>query len=86
MAVGLLVGPEVLDGVQISGTSETVRALAEATLALVLFSDSSRIDLGKFRQEISLPVRLLGIGLPLTIVAGALAGALLFDQMSWARR
>ena len=81
VSVGLLVGPEVLDGVEISGTSETVRALAEVTLALVLFSDSSRIDLGKLRQEISLPVRLLGIGLPLTIVAGALAGALIFDQM-----
>ena len=82
VSIGLLVGPEVLDAVEISSTSETVRALAEATLALVLFSDSSRIDLGKLRRDISLPVRLLGIGLPLTIVAGALAAALIFDQMT----
>ena len=29
-----------------------------------------------------MPVRLLGIGLPLTIVAGALAAALIFDQLT----
>jgi NhaP-type Na+/H+ or K+/H+ antiporter len=83
VSIGLLVGPEVLDAVEISSTSETVRTLAEATLALVLFSDSSRIDLGKLRRDIALPVRLLGIGLPLTIAAGALAAALIFDQMTF---
>ena len=60
-----------------------MRALAEATLALVLFSDASRIDLGKLRREISLPVRLLGIGLPLTIAFGALAAAVIFDQLTF---
>ena len=60
--------------------SSTVRALAEATLALVLFSDASRIDFGKLRHEISVPLRLLGIGLPLTIALGALAPAAIFDQ------
>ena len=73
VSIGLLVGPEVLDAVEISSTSSTVRALAEATLAFVLFSDASRIDFGKLRREISVPVRLLGIGLPLTIALGALA-------------
>ena len=63
-----------------------MRTLAEATLALVLFSDASRIDFGKLRREISVPIRLLGIGLPLTIVAGALAAALIFDQLTVARR
>ena len=82
VSIGLVVGPEVLDAVDISSTSSTVRALAEATLALVLFSDASRIDFGKLRRDISLPLRLLGIGLPLTIVAGALAAAVIFDQMT----
>ena len=82
VSIGLLVGPKVLDGIDIPSTSETVRTLAEATLALVLFSDSSRIDLGALRREIALPARLLGIGLPLTIAAGALAAALLFDQLT----
>ena len=33
-------------------------------------------------RDLSLPVRLLGIGLPLTIVAEALAAAAIFDQMT----
>ena len=82
VSIGLVVGPEVLDAVDFSSTSSTVRALAEATLAFVLFSDASRIDFGTLRRDLSLPVRLLGIGLPLTIVAGALAAAAIFDQMT----
>jgi NhaP-type Na+/H+ or K+/H+ antiporter len=82
VSIGLLVGPKVLDGIDIASTSETVRTLAEATLAFVLFSDSSRIDFGRLRRDLSLPLRLLGIGLPLTIAAGAIAGALIFDQLS----
>ena len=75
-------GPKVLDGIDISSSSSTVRALAEATLALVLFSDASRIDFGKLRREISVPLRLLGIGLPLTIALGALAAGVIFDVLT----
>jgi sodium/hydrogen antiporter len=45
VAVGVLVGPLVLDGLAVPPTSSTVRTLAEATLAVVLFSDSSRVNL-----------------------------------------
>ena len=47
--------------------------LTELTLVLVLFTDAARIDLAHLRLEGSLPARLLGIGLPLTVAAGALA-------------
>ena len=47
VAFGLLVGPQALDGIDLASSSATVRTLAEATLALVLFSDASRIDLGR---------------------------------------
>ena len=57
--------------------------LAEATLTLVLFADASRIDLRLLRREVGVPVRLLGIGLPLTIVAGTFAAALVFPELSW---
>src|SRR5512132_754245 len=83
VSIGLLVGPKVLDEVSISSTSSTARALAEATLALVLFSDSSRIDLGALRREVSVPVRLLGIGLPLTIALGALAAGVIFGELTF---
>ncbi len=83
VSIGILVGPKVLDAVDFSSTGSTVRALAEATLALVLFSDASRIDLGELRREISVPLRLLGIGLPLTIGLGALAAAVIFDALTF---
>ncbi len=82
VAVGLLVGPEVLDGVNLSSTSSVVRALAEATLALVLFCDASRIDLGRLRREAAVPLRLLGFGLPLTIALGTLAATLIFGELT----
>jgi NhaP-type Na+/H+ or K+/H+ antiporter len=71
---GLVAGP-VLGLVDLSIRSETVKLLAEATLTLVLFADASRVSVAALRREFDVPVRLLGIGLPLTIAAGTLAGA-----------
>lgn len=82
VAFGLLVGPKALDGIDLSSSSATVRVLAEATLALVLFSDASRIDLGALRRTVDVPVRLLGVGLPLTIALGAAAAAAVFGELS----
>ncbi len=82
VAIGLLVGPQVLDGLDLTSTSSTLQTLAEATLALVLFADASRIDLRQLRPEVGIPLRLLGLGLPLTIALGALTAAAIFDQMT----
>ena len=79
---GLLMGPKALDGLDVSSTGSGVRVLAEATLALVLFSDASRIDLGQLRRTVGVPLRLLGIGLPLTILLGAVVAALVFGELS----
>jgi NhaP-type Na+/H+ or K+/H+ antiporter len=78
---GLVAGP-VLGLVDLSIRSETVKLLAEATLTLVLFADASRVSLPALRREIGVPARLLGIGLPLTIVAGTLAGAAVLPGVS----
>src|SRR5208283_4268804 len=58
--------------------SSTIRSLAEVTLALFLFADASRVNVRALRSDAALPARLLGIGLPLTIGAGAATAALLF--------
>jgi len=79
---GLLVGPHVLDGIDVASTSATVKTLAEATLALVLFSDASRIDLRRLRHGLGVPARLLGLGLPMTIGLGALIAILTFNQLT----
>ena len=59
-----------------------MRLLAEVTLTLVLFADASRIDIGALRREYAVPLRLLGIGLPLTILAGWALAAGLFGKLS----
>ena len=86
LVVGLLVGPKVLGEIDVDSSSSAVRTLAEATLALVLFCDASRIDLGQLRREVGVPRRLLGIGLPLTIALGAVAAAGIFGRLSSKRQ
>ena len=82
-AVGLLVGSEALGLIEVAPAGETVKLLAEVTLALVPFADASRIDVRALRGEFTVPVRLLGIGLPLTLLAGFLVALLAFPELSW---
>jgi sodium/hydrogen antiporter len=81
-AAGLIVGTEGLGWVELSPDAASLRLLAEATLALVLFSDASRIDLRALRDGYAVPARLLGIGLPLTIAVGTLAALVVLPQVS----
>ena len=55
-----------------------VKTLAEVTLVLVLFSDASRVGLRDLHEDTGLCLRLLGIGLPLTIGLGTLLALALF--------
>jgi NhaP-type Na+/H+ or K+/H+ antiporter len=82
-AVGLLVGSEALGLVEPAPAGETVKLLAEATLALVLFADASRIDVRALRGELSVPARLLGIGLPLTLLTGFVLALVVLPELSW---
>ena len=83
VAGGILASDEVLGWLDPTIGSETVRWIAEATLTVVLFSDASRLDFRMLRREYVVPLRLLAIGLPLTIVAGALAGAALLGELAF---
>jgi NhaP-type Na+/H+ or K+/H+ antiporter len=58
------------------------KMLAELTLALVLFTDASGANLAVLRRITALPLRLLLVGLPLTIALGYGAGIVLFDDLS----
>jgi len=82
-AAGLVLGAKAAGLVEPSASSETVKLLAEATLAVVLFSDAARIDLRALREEYRVPVRLLGIGLPLTIAAGFGVALVVLGSLGW---
>ncbi|MEM7273852.1 MAG: sodium:proton antiporter [Actinomycetota bacterium] len=80
---GVLIGPSSLGLIDGSFAEGGVEVLAEATLVLVLFSDATRIDLRALRSQTTLPLRLLGIGLPLTVGLGTVVAVLLFDGLTW---
>jgi NhaP-type Na+/H+ or K+/H+ antiporter len=72
VAAGLLLthGPMAVLGVEPS--RELIKELAEFTLALVLFSDASRLGWPGLRADAGLYLRLLGGALPVTIALGTL--------------
>lgn len=65
----MLAEPQVLDVGK--------RLLAEVTLILVLFSDASHVRFKTLRMNFNVPLRMLVIGLPLTIGLGMLVAYLL---------
>jgi NhaP-type Na+/H+ or K+/H+ antiporter len=77
VVVGFLLGPRSLGIINLSLHADEVKALTEITLALLLFSDASTINLRQARDDAQLPMRLLTIGILLTIVLGALVAFLL---------
>ena len=81
-AFGLLIGPVGLDLISFKADAETIRTLAELTLALVLFTDAASADFGVLRKTEALPARLLLIGLPLTILLGFGVAILFFPKLS----
>jgi NhaP-type Na+/H+ or K+/H+ antiporter len=71
VAAGFVLGPGSSNLLPLSPRSEAVKALTELTLAILLFADASTLVLRQVQQDKGLPVRLLAIGLPITIALGA---------------
>jgi sodium/hydrogen antiporter len=84
VAAGATLGPGGLDVLPFSVANETVLTITELTLALLLFSDASTVRLRAVEGDAGLPRRLLFIGLPLTVTAGALLARLMFPEVGWA--
>jgi sodium/hydrogen antiporter len=83
VGAGIVAGPDVLDLVELDATHGTAFHVAELTLAILLFADAARIDLRSLREDAGLAGRLLGIGMPLTILLGMAAGAMLLTELEF---
>ena len=83
VGAGMVLAPDALGALDVDLEDESVALAAELTLALLLFSDASRIDVPTLRDSVNLPARLLGIGLPLSIALGTVVTALLLTDLSW---
>ena len=80
---GLMLGPLGFNVLRIDIAATDLKTIAEAALAMVLFTDAARADLGVIRRNVGLPERLLLIGLPLTIMLGFLAAVALFPMLDF---
>ena len=80
---GLLLTHGPLAFLGVAPSHELIKGLAEFTLALVLFSDASRVGLHELRMDAGLYVRLLGVALPLTIGLGTLLALALAGTNIW---
>ncbi len=81
VVAGFVLGPDGIGLLDVGLETETVRLLAEITLAFVLFTDASTVDVSGLRRDAGLIGRLLAIGLPLTIFAGGLIATLVFPEL-----
>jgi NhaP-type Na+/H+ or K+/H+ antiporter len=80
VAAGVLLGEDAIGLVELNFSEELTLLVAEVALVILLFVDAQRIDVSQIG---SLPGRLLGIGMPLTIVAGAAAALLLLTDLEF---
>lgn len=78
VGIGLLLSHYFLDLIPIYTEVHVIHTIAEVTLILVLFIDASHIKLNVLLKQKSLPSRMLLIGLPLTVILGALIANYLF--------
>ncbi|PLW98202.1 MAG: sodium:proton antiporter, partial [Marinilabiliales bacterium] len=83
LIAGVVFGPPLLNLFQAGLEAEEYRLVAELALALVLFTDASKSNLNVLKKNAGLPIRLLLIGLPLTIGFGMVAGFMIFKGYSW---
>jgi len=83
LAIGAIIG---LSGLDLFGEhqpdADLLGQLAELTLALVLFTAASTIRLKRLETDSSIVLRLLAIGLPLTIAGGTVLALGLFPGIS----
>ena len=86
MTVGILGSSVAFGFLHVTPEMGPVKLVAELALTLVLFIDATLINRAAFSGGSGrIPVRLLLVGLPLTMIAGTLLGVWLFAEVSiWA--
>ena len=84
LVAGVALGPSGADLLPLDLESATTLIITELTLGILLFADAATVRLRDVEGDARLPIRLLFIGLPLTIVLGTFAAKVLFPEAGWA--
>lgn len=81
--LGIIIGGLGLNIVELEVENRLVELIAELTLLFVLATDASRINIRDVLRDHNLPLRLLGVGLPLMMIAGTICAVLIFSELSF---
>jgi len=79
VAVGALLAEVGL--IDAPSAPETFQLLVEVTLVWILFADAARVPVQELRRDLGRYLRMLGLGLPLTVVAGSGLAVWLFPEL-----
>jgi len=83
--LGIALGGTGLDLVPMGAGNEVIHAFVEITLVLVLFSDASGVKRQNLSgSNVTIPLRMLLIGMPLTVVLGTLVAIWVSPNQPWA--
>lgn len=79
--IGVALGPSGLKLVEIRADREGFLIIAELALTVILFDQASKLDVRTLFRRERLSLRLLGIGIPLTIMLGTLTAVALLPSL-----
>src|SRR4051794_29263036 len=83
VTAGVVLGRSGTGALPFALDNDTTLAITELTLALLLFAAATTVGLGEVEGDASLPARLLFVGMPLTIVVGAVLAHLMLGSIGW---
>ena len=81
--LGMALGPFGLNLLDAGPGTEGYTVLAQVALTVILFVQASRLDVAGLMRRGLLSFRLIVIGIPLTVVLGALTAAALLPVLPW---
>ncbi len=83
LLVGVAASPVGFGTISSDAAGSLLRFYAEVTLAIVLCTESARMDFRALRRDLGTPVRLITIALPASIALGAIAAWLTLPGIGW---
>ena len=81
VVLGMVVGPSGLGLVEVGAGTYGFTVLAQLALTVIMFNQASRLDLRTVLRRGQLTLRLLVIGIPVTIALGTLTAVLVLPVL-----
>lgn len=83
IALGMLLGPSGLHLIDASPEAGSFTVLAQLALTVILFNQAARLDVLRVIRRGHVTFRLLFVGIPLTLIVGAVTATLLLPVLPW---